>query len=437
MKLLVVGGGGREHTLCWKLAQSPRVSKLYCAPGNAGIALTAGPRCGPVECVNVQAEDVDGLVRLARRERMDLTLVGPEAPLCAGLADRLEAEGLACFGPSARAAELEGSKAFTKGLLRRHGIPSGEFQVFTDPEKAQQYCMERGGPLVVKADGLAAGKGVTVAADAQTAVAAVRAAMVEGAFGPAGQKVVIEEMLRGEETSILALTDGQTLALLPSSQDHKRVGDGDTGPNTGGMGAYSPAPAVTAELEGRIVRDILVPTLHALRREDRPYKGVLYAGLMLTDSGPKVLEYNVRFGDPECQCLLPRLTSDLVEVMEAILKGKLARRELDILPDPAVCVVLASGGYPGAYSKGLPISGLNAAGQLDMRDVVVFHAGTARAATGGLVTAGGRVLGVTATASNLALAVERAYQATKKVSFSGMHCRKDIAHRALKHLAEG
>jgi len=437
MKVLVVGSGGREHTLCWKLVQSSRITKLFCAPGNAGIALTRGPRCGTVECVDVQAEDLDGLLRFARRERVDLTVVGPEAPLCAGLVDRFEAEGLTCFGPPARGAELEGSKVFTKMLLRKHGIPSADFQVFTDAEKAQAYCREHAGPLVVKADGLAAGKGVTVASSGAEAAAAVRAAMVEGAFGEAGRRVIVEECLVGEEASILALTDGATVAVLPSAQDHKRIGDGDTGPNTGGMGAYSPAPVVTEELEGRIVREILVPTLHALRREDRPFRGVLYAGIMVTSSGPKVLEYNVRFGDPECQCLLPRVTGDLLDIMEAILNGKLGEKGVEVSPDPAVCVVIASGGYPGSYKKGIPIAGLNAAGQVDVEDVVVFHAGTKRGLKGEVLTAGGRVLGVTATGPNLAQAVERAYQGVKKIRFEGAQYRRDIAYRALKRDMRG
>jgi phosphoribosylamine--glycine ligase len=437
MKVMVVGGGGREHTLCWKLAQSPRITRLICAPGNAGIALASGAQCGNVECANVQAEDIDGLWRLARRERVDLTVVGPEGPLCAGLVDRFVADGMACFGPPARGAELEGSKAFTKTLLRKHGIPSSDFQVFTDAEKAIAYCNDQAGPLVVKADGLAAGKGVTVAATGQEAAAAVRTMMVDAAFGEAGQKVIVEECLHGEEASILALTDGTTLAVLPSAQDHKRVNDDDQGPNTGGMGAYSPAPVINEQMEGRIVREILVPTLHALRREDRPFRGVLYAGIMVTSAGPKILEYNVRFGDPECQCILPRIKNDLVDVMEAILQGKLDAQNVEISPDPAVCVVLASGGYPGSYTKGTPIHGLDLDGQVRQEGVVVFHAGTSRNSKGEMVTNGGRVLGVTATGPTLARAVERVYQGIKPIQFEGMHYRRDIAHRALKREIHG
>ena len=432
MKVLVVGGGGREHALCWKLAQSRRVTKLYAAPGNAGIALTSGPACGAVECVDITSENLDGLRRFASRERVDLIVVGPEGPLCAGIVDRFEQEGLACFGPSARGAELEGSKIFSKTLLRKHGIPSADFQIFSEAEKALLYCRERGAALVVKADGLAAGKGVFVAKDGEEAAAAVRALMVEGVCGAAGSKVVLEERLKGEEASILAFTDGQTLVVLPSAQDHKRVGDGDTGPNTGGMGAYSPAPAVTPEIEDRIIREILVPTLNALKREERPFKGVLYAGIMLTESGPKVLEFNVRFGDPECQCLLPRLKSDLLDVIEKIMQGKLEENGVEIADDPAVCVVLAAPGYPGAYKKGLPIGGLDATGQVDVPGVTVFHAATARGSGGGMVTSGGRVLGVTATASTLPLAVERAYQGVARIRIEGAHFRKDIAGRALK-----
>ncbi len=432
MKVLVVGGGGREHALCWKLAQSRRITKLYAAPGNAGIALTSGPKCGAVECVDITPENQDGLRRFVVRERIDLTVVGPEAPLCAGIVDRWEQEGLACFGPSARGAELEGSKAFTKTLLRKHGIPSADFQIFSEADKAQVYCREHGGALVVKADGLAAGKGVLMAGNGEEAAAAVRALMVESVCGAAGAKGIIEERLKGEEASILAFTDGQTLVVLPSAQDHKRVGDGDTGPNTGGMGAYSPAPAVTPEVEDRIIREILVPTLNALKREERPFKGVLYAGVMLTESGPKVLEFNVRFGDPECQCLLPRLKSDLLDVIEKILQNKLDENGVEIVDDPAVCVVLAAPGYPGAYKKGLPIAGLDAAGQVEVPGVTVFHAASARGSGGGLVTSGGRVLGVTPTAASLPLAVERAYQGVARIRIEGAHFRKDIARRALK-----
>ena len=434
MKILVIGSGGREHALCWKLAQSPRVTKLCCTPGNAGIGLLRCQNGSQVELAAVKADDVEGLLRLAHRERPDLIVVGPEAPLCAGLVDKVDQElSIPCFGPRKRGAELEASKIFTKSLLRKHGIPTADFNIFTDSEKALGYVREHGGPLVIKADGLAGGKGVLLAKDTQEAEAAVKRAMLDSEFGEAGRKVVIEETLYGEETSVIALTDGKTLLVLPSTQDHKRVGDDDTGPNTGGMGAYSPAPAVTPEVESRIVREILVPTLHALRREDRPYSGVLYAGLMLTENGPKVLEYNVRFGDPECQCIIPRIKSDLVDVMEAVLAEKLEECALEISDHATVCVVMASRGYPGSVVNGAAIEGLDEGGQLPgSENVQVFHAGTARARDGRVVTHGGRVLGVTATAAALPLAVERAYQAVKKIAFDGAHYRHDIAARALR-----
>ncbi len=432
MKVLVVGGGGREHALCWKLAQSDRVTRLYCAPGNAGIALTRGAKCGRVACVDITDENMDGLSRFARRERIDLTVVGPETPLCAGIVDRWELDGLKCFGPPKRGAELEGSKVFAKMLLRKHGIPTADFHVFSDPEKAKTYCLDVNEPMVVKADGLAAGKGVIMARNGEEAAAAVRSIMLDRAFGDAGQQVVIEEVLKGEEASIMALTDGQTLVLLPSSQDHKRVGDGDKGLNTGGMGAYSPAPVVTPDIENRVVREILVPTLHALRREDRPFRGLLYAGLMLTESGPHVLEYNVRFGDPECQCLLPRIKNDMIDVMENVMEGRLSENGVEISPDPTVCVVMASGGYPGSYQRGIPMEGLNADGQMDVPGVTVFHAGTARSASGEIVTSGGRVLGVTASGSSLKVALDTVYRAVGGIRFEGAHYRRDIAARALR-----
>lgn len=433
MKVLVIGSGGREHALCWKLAQSPRVTKLFCLPGNAGIALTRLKNGAAVECAPGSASDVEGILRFARRERPDLIVVGPEIPLVAGLVDKVALElNIPCFGPELRGAELEGSKIFTKNLLRKHGIPTADYAVFSDAERAIEYVRTHEGPLVIKADGLAAGKGVLMCADADEAESAVKRAMIDGEFGEAGRSILIEETLRGEEASILALTDGSTLAVLPSAQDHKRVGDGDSGPNTGGMGAYSPAPLVTPELEGRVVKEILVPTLHALRREERPYKGVLYAGIMVTESGPKVLEYNVRFGDPECQCILPRIGADLVDVMEAVLQGKLEHCDLKLNADAAVCVVMAAKGYPGKIATGDVIEGLDNRGQLaDAEGVNVFHAGTATRKDGAVVTSGGRVLGVTSTAATLPLAVERAYQACEKIKFEGAHYRRDIAGKAL------
>lgn len=433
MKILVIGSGGREHALCWKLAQSPRVKQLHCTPGNAGIA---GVRCrdgSPVVLADVKAENIEGILRLARRERPDLIVVGPEAPLCAGIVDKVDLElNIPCFGPQKRGAELEGSKIFTKSLLRKHGIPTADFNVFTDPEKALTYAREHGGPLVVKADGLAAGKGVILAQTPAEAEDAVKRAMLDGELGEAGRRVLIEELLQGEEATLLAVTDGRTLVLLPSAQDHKRVGDNDTGPNTGGMGAYSPAPCVTHEVEDRVVREILVPTLHALSREERPYKGILYAGLMLTAAGPKLLEYNVRFGDPECQCILPRIKNDLVDLMELVLAEKLDGCTLDLLPGATVCVVMAAKGYPGKVEHGAAIKGLAVGGQLaDAADTQVFHAGTSCAKDGRLVASGGRVLGVTATAATLPEAAKRAYAAVERISFAGAHFRRDIGARAL------
>jgi phosphoribosylamine--glycine ligase len=386
----------------------------------------------------IKADDIEGILRLARRERPDLIVVGPEGPLCAGIVDKIDQElNIPCFGPNKRGAELEASKIFTKSLLRKHGIPTADFQTFTDPERALAYVQEHGGPLVIKADGLASGKGVIMAARPDDAAAAVRRCMIDGEFGEAGRRILIEETLRGEETSVLAFTDGSTLVVLPSTQDHKRIGDNDTGPNTGGMGAYSPAPAVTPDVETRIVREILVPTLHALRREDRPYKGVLYAGIMLTESGPKVLEYNVRFGDPECQCIIPRIKSDLIDAIEAVLQGKLDDSTVDISADPTCCVVMAAKNYPGTPVTGTPIEGLGADGQLSgaaAEGVQIFHAGTARLKDGRIVTHGGRVLGVTASAATLPLAVNRAYQAVERIRFDGAQFRKDIAARALRRL---
>ena len=434
MKILVLGSGGREHALCWKLAQSKRVTKLYCAPGNAGISLVRCQNDTPVELVNLKAEDIEGILRYARRERPDLVIVGPEGPLCNGIVDKINHElNIPCFGPEKRGAELEASKIFTKGLLRKHGIPTADYNVFSDSEKALQYVSEHGGPLVIKADGLAGGKGVVMAADAQEATQAITRMMIDGEFGEAGRKVLIEETLRGEETSVIALTDGTTLLVLPSTQDHKRIGDNDTGPNTGGMGAYSPAPAVTPEIERQIVVDILVPTLHAMRREDRPYKGVLYAGLMLTESGPKVLEFNVRFGDPECQAIIPRIKSDLLDAIECVLAGKLDDCVLELSNEATACVVMAAEGYPSKVVSGATIEGLDSYGQIHGTEgVTVFHGGTTRKRDGSVAVSGGRVLGVTATAATLPLAVSRAYNAVDQIKFEGMQFRRDIAARALK-----
>ena len=427
MKVLVIGSGGREHALVWKIGRSKRVEKVYCAPGNAGTGALA-------ENLDIKADDLDGLARFARGNRIDLTVVGPEMPLVAGIVERFERDGLRVFGPSKRAAELEGSKAFTKHLMRRHGIPSAEYQVFDDFEKASAYIEDRGAPIVVKADGLAAGKGVLVCSSVEEALEGAKSILVDGAFGEAGASLVVEECLRGEEASIIALTDGKAIAPLEPAQDHKAIFDGDKGPNTGGMGAYSPAPVVTPEVMDRVVKEVLVPTVHAMNKEGRPFKGVLYAGLMMTEQGPKVLEYNVRFGDPEAQPLLMRLDCDLVDLLDAVVDGCLDEADIRWDSRAAVCVVMASGGYPGEYEKGKPISGLDDAARID--DVQVFHAGTAVKGDE-IVTAGGRVLGVTALGESTAAAIDRAYEAVGKIGWDGVQFRKDIGAKALAREGAG
>jgi len=425
MKVLLIGSGGREHALAWKIAQSPKVTKLFCAPGNAGIAAVA-------ECVDLPADEVQALLKFARREQIGLTVVGPEAPLVAGIADRFEASDLPIFGPSQRAAELEGSKVFAKHIMRKHAIPTAHYDVFETVDAAEEHVRKAPLPLVVKADGLAAGKGVMVCQTREAALDAIAQIMKERVFGDAGNRVVVEECLIGEEASILALTDGRTIVPLPSSQDHKRINDNDQGPNTGGMGAYSPAPVITDEQAARIEREILIPIVHAMNAEERRYRGVVYAGVMMTDDGPKVLEFNVRFGDPETQPILARLKGDLVPVLAAIAEGNLQNADLAWDPRPAVCVVMASGGYPGRYEKGKLIRGLDAAAALP--DVTVFHAGTALR-DGKVVTAGGRVLGVTALGDDIRGAIARAYEAVHLIRFDAAHYRTDIGARALSHRA--
>jgi phosphoribosylamine--glycine ligase len=419
MKILVVGSGGREHAIVWKLKQSPLVEQVWCAPGNAGTALDA-------ENVPIPAEDVPRLLRFARERSIDLTVVGPEAPLVAGLADEFRRNGFAVFGPSAAAARLEGSKVFTKKLLRRASIPTADFAVFSRYADAERYIEEGPEqPLVVKADGLAAGKGVYVCATRAEAKAAARSMLVDRVFAAAGNQVVIEECLVGHEASILAIIDGDTIVPLDSAQDHKRAHDGDRGPNTGGMGAYSPAPVVTPEIMDEIVRRILVPTVHTMKVEGHPFNGVLYAGLMLTPAGPKVLEFNVRLGDPETQPVLMRLKSDLANVLHLAAHGRLHELEsLEWDPRPAVCVVMASAGYPGDYRTGHPISGLENAGRVP--DAKVFHAGTA-VRDSDVVNTGGRVLGATACGDTIAAARARAYEAVDHISWNGAWCRRDIA----------
>ena len=422
MRILVVGSGGREHALCWKIRQSPRLRELYCTPGNGGIAELA-------ECVAIAADDIEGICAFAEERKIDLTVVGPELPLTLGLVDRLEARGLRAFGPRRDGAQLEGSKAFTKRLLDESGVPSARFGVFSDVDRARAFVRRSGSPIVVKADGLAAGKGVTVCTSEAEAFAAIDQSLRERAFGEAGASVVIEEFLSGEEASFLALTDGETVVPLASSQDHKRIFDGDRGPNTGGMGAYSPAPVVTAEVHERVMREVMGPVVEGLRRRGIRYQGVLYAGLMIRDGEAKVLEFNARFGDPECQALLVRLESDIVELMMAVAERRLADEPLRWNSRPAVCVVLAAEGYPDAVAKGDEIHGVEAL--RGWRDVFVFHAGTARRDRR-LVTAGGRVLGITALGPTLHDAVDKAYGAVAEIEWRGMQYRRDIGARALK-----
>jgi phosphoribosylamine--glycine ligase len=426
MKILVVGGGGREHALCWAIAASPLCTRLFCAPGNAGIAAEA-------ECVGIAAEDVDGLVAFARREGIDFVVVGPEQPLVAGLVDRLAEAGIKAFGPSAAAAALEGSKGYMKDFCARHGIPTARYARFADAEAARAHVRAQGAPIVVKTDGLAAGKGVVVAMTVDEALAAIDAAMVAGQFGSAGAELVIEDFLAGEEASFFALCDGTHALPLAAAQDHKRVGDGDTGPNTGGMGAYSPAPVVDAAMTERIMAEIVRPTLAGMRAEGRPFVGVLFAGVMIGPDGPRLIEFNVRFGDPECQALMPRLMSDLLPALIAAADGQLANFHLRWRDVAALAVVMAAKGYPGAYAKFTPIAGLEAAAS--QPDVLVFQAGTARR-DGGIVATGGRVLAVVATAPGIAAAQARAYAAVDRIEWPGGFCRRDIGWRAIAR-AEG
>lgn len=421
MKVLVVGSGGREHALVWKIAQSPKVKKIYCAPGNAGIE-------GLATCIPIGAEDIDGLVGFAKDEKIDLTIVGPEAPLSAGIVDCLEAEDLKVFGANQKAAAIEGSKSFAKDLMNKYGIPTAAGRTFTRYREAEAYIRKMGAPLVVKADGLAAGKGVIVCNTLREAINALDLIIKKRAFGDAGNKVVIEECLTGEEASFLAFTDGKTVLPLPSSQDHKPIYDNDRGPNTGGMGAYSPAPIIDSYMHKRIMKEIMIPTVKAMASEGRPYKGVLYAGLMIDGDRINVLEFNARFGDPEVQPLLIRMKNDIVPVMEAVIEERLHTCSLEIDKRASVCVVMASGGYPGAYKKGFPISGLDKVRR--MKGVVVYHAGTAKK-DNKIVASGGRVLGVTALGDSVGKAISRAYLAVSKISWKDVYSRTDIGKKAL------
>ncbi|MBI1207194.1 MAG: phosphoribosylamine--glycine ligase [Azospirillum sp.] len=426
MNILVVGSGGREHALCWAIAASPLCSRLWCAPGNAGIAEQA-------DCVAIAADDLDRLVDFAVGHGVDLVVVGPEVPLVMGLVDRLAAAGIKAFGPSAAAAALEGSKGFMKDLCARYGIPGAGYRRFSDAEAAKAHVRAQGVPIVVKADGLAAGKGVTVARSVEEALAAIDEAMLAGRFGSAGREVVVEEFLDGEEVSFFALVDGDHALPLASAQDHKAAYDGDTGPNTGGMGAYSPAPVLTPALEARVIAEIVTPTVRAMAAEGRPFTGVLFAGLMIVagPDGPRplLLEYNVRFGDPECQVLLRRLMSDLVPALLAACDGELKNFQLRWYPETALCVVMAAKGYPGDYGKGSVIEGLDQAGRDEA--VTVFHAATARDADGRWLANGGRVLGVTATGANVAAAQAAAYRAVDVLRWPDGFCRRDIGWRAV------
>jgi phosphoribosylamine--glycine ligase len=422
MKILLVGGGGREHAIAWKLSQSKKLKQLYIAPGNPGTA-EVGTNAG------IADNDIDLLTAFAKEKRIDLVVVGPEEPLAAGLVDRLEAEGIRAFGPTQEAARLEADKAFAKQIMRANSIPTAEARIFTNFEDAKLYIASRDEPVVVKAAGLAKGKGVFVCDDPAEGILAAEKLMVDKIFGPAGSTIVVEDKLLGEEVSILAFVDGRTIYVMESAQDHKPIGDGDTGPNTGGMGAYSPAPIVSEQMMDQIVREILVPIVDGMNRNETPYKGVLYAGLMITPGGPRVLEFNVRFGDPEAQPILMRMKSDLLEVFEAVCREQLSEVTLEWEPRPAVCVVMASRGYPGPYEKGKVITGLDRVAQ--MKDVKVFHAGTAEQ-DGQIVTAGGRVLGVTALGANIAEAKKRAYEAVEMIHFDGAYYRRDIADKALR-----
>lgn len=420
LNVLVIGGGGREHTLVWKIAQSPLVNKIYCAPGNAGIAQLA-------ECVSINESAIEDLLNFADRKRIDLTVVGPEAPLAAGIVDAFQRQGLAIFGPTKKAAEIESSKIFAKYLMEKYQIPTAQYRAFDQYEAAKNYLASMPTPIVIKADGLAAGKGAIVCFSQEEAQEALHKMMVQSVFGSAGKKVVIEEYLRGQEASVLAITDGENLIVLLPAQDHKPIFDDDKGPNTGGMGAYAPAVQVDADMLQQIRQRILEPAIKGMALEDRPYRGVLYAGLMITRQGPKVIEFNCRFGDPETQVILPLVDGDIVPLLYGCSQGKLEQQTINFKNKFAVCVVMASGGYPGKYEKGKEIIGLE---RNFGTDVIIFHAGT-KLANGKILTNGGRVLGITALGNDVAEAIKRAYTAVGKITFDGAYYRKDIGYKAL------
>jgi phosphoribosylamine--glycine ligase len=418
MNVLVIGSGGREHALVWKIAQSPYVEKIYCAPGNGGIESLA-------ECINIAVNDLKGLSHFARKHTVDLTVVGPELPLTLGIVDLFQRENLPIFGPSGDAAQLEGSKAFTKQFLAKYQIPSADFHIFEDSEKAMRHIQQNDPPFVLKADGLAAGKGVLICHSRHGAYQGIEDIMVSRRFGEAGKRLVIEDFMVGEEASILAITDGEQFLVLPPAQDHKAIFEDDKGPNTGGMGAYAPAPVVHDTLLGQIRERIIEPAIRGMQAENRPYRGVLYAGLMITQQGPKVVEFNCRFGDPEIQAILPLLKTDIVDLMMEVVERRLKPGEPEISPDSCICVVMSSGGYPGSYQKGKPILGLD-----QVRDVHVFHAGTKREGDR-ILTDGGRVLGVTSTGKTFEEARKKVYRAIGEITFDGAYYRKDIGHRAM------
>jgi phosphoribosylamine--glycine ligase len=420
MRILVVGGGGREHALTWKLSSSPLVKKLYAAPGNAGMSELA-------ECVNVKVDDLKGLADFAHTNSIDLTVVGPELPLTLGIVDEFERRDLKILGPSKEAAAIEGSKVFAKQFMYKHHIPTASFKIFDDPEQASDFVKASEMPLVIKADGLAAGKGAVIVEDTSAALSAIQQMMVEKAFGESGSRIVVEDFMEGEEMTVLAFTDGQTIRPMPTSQDHKKIFEGDQGPNTGGMGAYAPTTIADDRLMARIYDEILEPTVAGLQSESKVFKGILYAGLMLTEIGPKVMEFNCRFGDPETQVVLPLLKTDLAEVFWAIVDGELSLQDVEWNENYAVCVVLASAGYPEKYEKGKEIFGLNKV--RGMQDVLVFHAGTKKEG-GRILTDGGRVLGITGSDVSMDKAVQKTYAAVDKIRFEGMQCRRDIGRRA-------
>ncbi len=421
MKVLIVGSGGREHTIAWKIAQSKAVEKIFIAPGNAGSGLVGTN-------VDIKVNEFEKLAEFAAKEKIGLTIVGPEDPLVNGLVDFFEEKNLNVFGPSKKAAIMEGSKTFTRDLLKKYNIPSAEYAAFENAEEAKAYLKEKGAPIVVKADGLAAGKGVVVAETIEEAEQAINEMILDKRFGGAGAKILLEEKLLGEEASYLIFSDGKNILPMVSSQDHKRIFDQDRGPNTGGMGAYSPAPIVTKEMEQRVLKEIMQPTVDAMAKEGRTFKGILYAGLMITENGPKIVEFNARFGDPETQVILPRLKSDLAEIMQACIDGNLNEKEIKWGEKACCCVVMASGGYPGKYEKGREITGLEEANSLP--ETVVFHAGT-KEKEGKILSNGGRVLGVTALGNSIREAIDNAYKAVEKISFKGAFNRKDIGQKAL------